>query len=246
MDSIQDEDRTQNKKRIQEMKSAVGKAAAALVEPGMIVGLGSGSTAAVVVDEIGKRWQAGALSNIVGVSTSFQSSLLATECGIPMRTLNDVDHIDLAIDGADEVDPAKNLIKGGGACQTREKLVDSRAERLVIVVDSGKLVNELGSTMPLPVEVLPEAYRQVMKELEGLGGTPELRMAVRKAGPVVSDQGNLIVDARFSQLTNPADLEKTINNIPGVLENGLFINMADEILVGRISDSDSLSVARIS
>lgn len=233
-------------KRIQEMKNEVGKAAATMVEPGMILGLGSGSTAAVVVDEIGKRWQAGELSGIVGVPTSFQSSLLAAERGIPMRTLNDVDHIDLAIDGADEVDPAKDLIKGGGACQTREKLVDSRADRLVIVVDSGKLVQELGSTMPLPVEVLPEAYRQVMKALEGLGGSPELRMAVRKAGPVVSDQGNLIVDATFAELLDPAGLEKAINNIPGVLENGLFINMADEILVAKIGDDDSISVETIS
>lgn len=239
MDSIEEST------RIQAMKNQVGKAAAAMVQPGMIVGLGSGSTAAVVVDEIGKRWQAGELSNLVGVATSFQSSLLATERGIPMRTLNDVDHIDLAIDGADEVDPAKNLIKGGGACQTREKLVDSRADRLVIVVDSSKLVEELGSTMPLPVEVLPEAYRQVMQALEGLGGRPELRMAVRKAGPVVSDQGNLIVDATFTELIDPAGLERTINNIPGVLENGLFVDMADEILAGRIGEDGSTNVESI-
>jgi ribose 5-phosphate isomerase A len=245
MDAIQETTRTGENNGRQEMKNAVGKAAAAMVQPGMVVGLGSGSTAAVVVDEIGRCWQEGELRDIVGVSTSFQSSLLATKHGIPMATLNDVDHIDLAIDGADEVDPAKNLIKGGGGCQTREKLVDSRADRLVIVVDSGKLVAELGSTMPLPVEVLPEAYRQVMEALAGLGGRAELRMALRKAGPVVSDQGNLIVDAMFADLADPASLERTINNIPGVLENGLFVNIADEILVGRIGDGDSVSVERI-
>lgn len=230
---------------IVEMKHEVGKAAAAMVESGMILGLGSGSTAALMIAEVGKRWQAGELTNIVGIPTSFQSSLLAEKYGIPMSSLNEVDHVDLAIDGADEVDPRKVLIKGGGGAQTREKLVDSRANRLVIVVDSNKLVDQLGSTMPLPVEVLPEAYRQVMKQLEELGGVPELRMAERKAGPVVTDEGNLLIDARFAAISDPAGLEMTINNIPGVLENGLFVGLANEILVGRVGHDQSVSVERI-
>lgn len=207
----------------------------------MILGLGSGSTAAILIAKLGKRWQSGELQDITGVPTSFQASVLAQQYGIPLTTLNEVDHIDLAIDGADEVDPDRNLIKGGGACQTQEKLVDSRAERFIVVVDHTKLTDVLGSTFPLPVEVLPEAYRQVMDALQQLGSKPELRMAVRKAGPVVTDQGNLVIDAKFDAITEPGLLCQTINNIPGVLDNGLFVDMADEVLVGEI-DGDQASV----
>ncbi len=176
--------------------------------------------------------------------TSFQSAQLAAEHGIPLITLNEIDHIDLAIDGADEVDPAKNLIKGGGACHTREKLVDSRAERFLVVVDAGKLSDVLGSNFALPVEVVPDAYRQVMDQLREMGAAPQLRMAVRKAGPVVTDEGNLVVDAKFDAITEPAEMEMRINNIPGVLENGLFVGLADEVLVGEI-DGDTTSVRRL-
>lgn len=217
----------------QRMKELVAAEAAKRIESGMILGLGSGSTAALMIEELGRRWQAGEVTDIVGVPTSFQASVLAQKYGIPQITLNEIDHIDLAIDGADEVDPQRNLIKGGGACHTREKLVDSRADRFVVVVDETKLSDALGS-FPLPVEVVPEAYRQVMDALAELGAVPELRMAVRKAGPVVTDQGNLVVDATFDVIADPAALEPQINNIPGVLENGLFVGLADEVLVGRI------------
>lgn len=210
----------------------------------MILGLGSGSTAAIMIEQLGRRWQAGELTDIKGVPTSFQSAQLAAEYGIPLITLNEVDHIDLAIDGADEVDPAKNLIKGGGACHTREKLVDSRAERFLVVVDAGKLSDVLGSNFALPVEVVPDAYRQVMEQLRAMGAAPQLRMAVRKAGPVVTDEGNLVVDAKFDAITEPAEMEMRINNIPGVLENGLFVGLADEVLVGEIH-GDTTSVRRL-
>lgn len=144
--------------------------------------------------------------------------------------------MDVAIDGADEVDPNKNLIKGGGAAHTREKIVDSLAEQFIVVVDSGKLVDKLGSTFLLPVEVIPMAITPVMAALAKLGGKPELRMGVRKAGPVVTDEGNLVVDVKFDDIPDPASLEKTINNIPGVLENGLFVNVTDVVLVGYIED----------
>lgn len=218
------------------MKHEVAKAAAARVQSGMVVGLGSGSTAALMIEYLGKRLQAGELQNIKGVPTSFQSSVLAEQYGIPLTTLNEVDRIDVAIDGADEVDPNRNLVKGGGAAHTREKLVDGRAEQFIVVVDSSKLVEALGTTFLLPVEVLPEAYRQVMKALEALGGKPELRMAVKKAGPVVTDQGNLVIDVKFDRIDDPASLEKEINNIPGVLENGLFVGMTDLVLVGEVKD----------
>lgn len=220
------------------MKHEVARAAAARVESGMILGLGSGSTAAILIEELGHRIQAGEVEGVKGVPTSFQSSLLAQECRIPLITLNEIDHIDLAIDGADEVGPDKNLIKGGGACHTREKLVDSRADRFVVVVDDTKLSDQLGSTFPVPVEVVPEAYRQVMTRLQGLGGAPVLRMALRKAGPVVTDQGNLVIDTKFDEIADPAQLESVINNIPGVLENGLFIGLADEVLVGYLDGSE--------
>ncbi len=217
------------------MKSNVAERAAALVQPGMVVGLGSGSTAALLIADIGRRLRSGELTGIKGVPTSFQASVLAEENGIPLTTLNETDRIDLAIDGADEVDPSRNLIKGGGGCHTAEKLVDARAERLVIVVDATKLVDHLGEKMPLPVEVLPAAYRQVMAALRGMGGEPQLRMAVRKAGPVVTDQGNFIVDARFHRIDDPAAMESSINNVPGVVDNGLFVGLADSVLVGDIA-----------
>jgi ribose 5-phosphate isomerase A len=221
------------------MKELVAAEAARRIESGMVLGLGSGSTAALMIEQLGRRWQAGEVTDIVGVPTSFQASALAQEYGIPQITLNEVDHIDLAIDGADEVDPQRNLIKGGGACHTREKLVDSRARRFVVVVDETKLSDVLGSNFPLPVEVLPEAYRQVMDILRGFGARPELRMAVRKAGPVVTDQGNLVVDATFDAIADPAVMEARINNIPGVLDNGLFVGMADEVLVGRVRGDEA-------
>ena len=211
----------------------------------MVLGLGSGSTAALLIHELGRRWQAGELSDIRGVPTSFQSSVLAQQYGIPHTTLNEVDHLDLAIDGADEVDPRLNLIKGGGACQTREKLVDSRADRFVVVVDTTKLSDVLGKNFPVAVEVLAEAYVQVQAGLRDLGSDPVLRMAVRKAGPVVTDQGNLILDAKFAAIDDPAAMEQTINNLPGVLDNGLFPGMADEVLVGRV-DGDQASVEILS
>ena len=220
-----------------QMKQAVAEAAVEQFRDGMIVGLGSGSTAALMIKGLGQRLASGQLKDIVGVTTSFQGEVLAAELGIPLRSLNAVDRIDLAIDGADEVDPSFQLIKGGGACHVQEKLVAARAKRFVVVVDSTKLVERLNLEFLLPVEVMPGAWRQVQQQLSAMNGTAELRMAHRKAGPVVTDQGNLVLDVRFEAgITNPVDLERSINNIPGVLENGLFVNLADEVLVGEVKD----------
>lgn len=218
------------------MKQQVGKAAADLVQSGSIVGLGTGSTTAYAIEYLGKRLQSGDLKDIKGIPTSFQASVLAKEYGIPLTTLDEVDRIDIAIDGADEVDPQKNLIKGGGAAHTREKIVDALAEQFVVVVDASKLVDKLGSTFLLPVEVLPMAMTPVMRAIEKLGGKPQLRMGVKKAGPVVTDEGNFVVDVKFDSIDNPAELEKTLNNIPGVLENGLFVGVTDLVLIGEIQD----------
>jgi ribose 5-phosphate isomerase A len=218
------------------MKQEVGKAAAALVQSGTIVGLGTGSTTAYAIEYLGNRLKSGEIKDIQGIPTSFQAEVLAKQYGIPLTTLDAVDHIDIAIDGADEVDPQKNLIKGGGAAHTREKIVDSLAERFVVVVDGNKLVDRLGSTFLLPVEVIPMAMTPVMRAIAKLGGKPELRMGVKKAGPVITDQGNMVIDVKFDSIDNPAELEKTLNNIPGVLENGLFVGVADLILVGEVKD----------
>ncbi|MBD2578147.1 ribose-5-phosphate isomerase RpiA [Oscillatoria sp. FACHB-1406] len=220
------------------MKQEVGKAAAAKVRSGSIVGLGTGSTTAYAIEYLGERLASGELKDIVGVPTSFQAEVLAKKYGIPLVTLDAIDRIDIAIDGADEVDPNKNLIKGGGAAHTREKVVDCLAEEFIVVVDGGKLVDKLGSTFLLPVEVIPMAVAPVTRAIEKLGGKPELRMGVKKAGPVVTDQGNLVIDVKFDNIDNPAELEKTLNNIPGVLENGLFVGVADVILVGEIKDGE--------
>ena len=220
-----------------QMKHAVADAAVEQIKDGMVLGLGSGSTAALMIKALGAKLASGALKDIVGVTTSFQGEVLATELNIPLLSLNAVDRINLAIDGADEVDPGFQLIKGGGACHVQEKLVAARAERFVVVVDSTKLVERLNLGFLLPVEVLPGAWRQVQQQLSALGGQAELRMAQRKAGPVVTDQGNLVLDVTMKGgISDPAVLESTVNNIPGVLENGLFVDLVDEVLVGEITD----------
>ncbi len=222
------------------MKQEVGKAAAALVQSDTIVGLGTGSTTAYAIEYLGNRLKSGEIQNIKGIPTSFQAEVLAKQYGIPLTTLDAVDHIDIAIDGADEVDPQKNLIKGGGAAHTREKIVDSLADQFIVVVDSNKLVDKLGSTFLLPVEVIPMAIAPVMRAIEKLGGKPELRMGIKKAGPVITDQGNMVVDVKFDPIDNPAELEKTLNNIPGVLENGLFVGVTDLVLIGEVKDGQPL------
>jgi ribose 5-phosphate isomerase A len=220
-----------------DLKKAVGKAAAERIRSNTVVGLGTGSTTVFAIQHLGKRLKNGELKNIVGIPTSFQSENLARECGIPLTTLNAVDRIDVAIDGADEVDPQKNLIKGGGAAHTQEKLVDSFSDYFIVVVDSSKLVDKLGSTFLLPVEVIPKAMKLVKLHLEKLGGKPEVRTAVKKDGPIITDQGNIVLDVKFNSIENPEELEKTINNIPGVLDNGLFVGLADLVIVGELKDS---------
>tara|TARA_Y100000766_G_C18846691_1_gene576064 strand:- start:96 stop:791 length:696 start_codon:yes stop_codon:yes gene_type:complete len=217
------------------MKQVVADAAIKEVKSDMVVGLGSGSTAALMIKSLAKEISSGRLKNIVGVPTSFQSEVLALELDIPLVDLASVSQIDLAIDGADEVDPQFQLIKGGGACHVREKLVASRANRFLIVVDETKLVQKLNVAFALPVEVLPNAWKQVKDIISEMDGESNLRMAKKKAGPIVTDQGNLVLDVLFDGgIKNPKNIEMTINNIPGVLENGLFIDLADKVLVGKI------------
>ena len=182
------------------MKQIVADAAIREVKSDMILGLGSGSTAALMIKSLGDEIRLGKLKNICCVATSFQSEVLAFELDIPLIDLASVSQIDLAIDGADEVDPGFQLIKGGGACHVREKLVASKANQLLIVVDETKLVQNLNQSFPLPVEVLPNAWKQVQEVISEMNGSSSLRMATKKAGPVVTDQGNLILDVLFLSL----------------------------------------------
>ena len=221
------------------MKQEVGRAAAAQVKSGTVVGLGTGSTTAFAIQFIGERLASGELTDIKGIPTSFQAEVLAKKYGIPLTTLDEVDRIDIAIDGADEVDPQMNLIKGGGAAHTREKVVDGLAERFVVVVDSSKLSDKIGTIFALPVEVLPMAVAPVTRALEKLGGKVEMRMGVAKDGPVITDQGNMVLDVTFNGIDNPAEMESTINNIPGVLENGLFVGLTSEVLIGEVKDGEA-------
>ena len=220
------------------MKQIVANAAIKEVKSDMIIGLGSGSTAALMIKSLAEEIRSGKLKNIRGVATSFQSEVLALELEIPLIDLASVSQIDLAIDGADEVDPGFQLIKGGGACHVREKLVASKANQLLIVVDETKIVQNLNRSFPLPVEVLPNAWKQVQQVLSKMKGNSTLRMANKKAGPVVTDQGNLILDVIFDEgIKQPKEIEMSINNIPGVLENGLFVDLADKVLVGKIENN---------
>ena len=212
-----------------ELKRNVGYAAAKLVEDGNIVGLGTGSTTLFFIEKLGKRIAEEGLE-ILGIPTSYQSFLLAKENGIPITTLEEHD-IDIAVDGADEVDSSLNLIKGGGAAHTMEKIVDSAAAKFVVIVDDSKVVNKLGA-FPVPVEVIPQACRTVSNHLKQFGGVPALRMGQRKGGPVITDNGNFVLDVKFESIEDPAYLEKELNYIPGVVENGIFSGVTDEVLVG--------------
>jgi ribose 5-phosphate isomerase A len=208
----------------------------------MVVGLGTGSTAIHAVRRIGERLAAGEISNVVGVATSFESTIEAQRLGIPLCTLNDPaarDGLDLAIDGADEVEVATGyLIKGGGGALTREKLVEYSSRCLYVVVDESKLSERLGTLFRIPVEVIPDALAAARRDLGKLGLEPELRMAVQKAGPVVTDNGNLILDCHVSSLPiDPPLMERAINAIPGVLENGIFTGVETEVWVGRADGS---------
>jgi len=217
---------------VDELKKAAAMAAVEQVPTGSIVGLGTGSTLAYFIRDLGERIHKGSLQ-IIGVPTSLQARLLAKEYGIPIRDPMDVDHVDITIDGADEVDPAGNVIKGGGGAHVTEKLVAALSERFVIVVDETKLVQTLGEKFPVPVEVIAPALSFALKCLEDLGGQPALRTGAGKIGPVISDLGNPIIDAHFGPIADAGWLDRQINNLPGVVGHGLFIGMAHQVIVAR-------------
>lgn len=228
------------------MKRRAGESAAAAVTDGDVVGLGTGSTAAHAIRRLGDRVDAGL--DIRGVPTSFASRELAVEEAIPCLDLPeavgpDARGIDLAIDGADQVatgsEGADNpvsggaLIKGGGAAHAREKLVDAAADRFLVVADPSKESPRLDRSVP--VEVLPAGRTAVAAAIREADGEPTLRRAERKDGPVVTDNGNLVLDCAFGAIDAPAALAATLSEIPGVVEHGLFVGLADEVHVGTES-----------
>ena len=210
----------------QEVKKTVSVAAVdALVKSGMKLGLGTGSTAIFAIRRVGALLAEGKLQNILAVSTSFQTSIECENLGIPLFTLNSREiggALDLTIDGADEVDPQNRCIKGGGGALLLEKIIAYASSYYAIVVDEFKIVENLGLKFPVPVEVIPEARLTVSRSLEKLGAEVKLREALRKAGPVITDHGNLLLDIRFREAVDPTVLEAELNRIPGVVENGFF------------------------
>jgi ribose 5-phosphate isomerase A len=217
-------------------KRAVGEAAARLVEHGMRLGLGTGSTTAEALRAIGERIRSEGL-DVAGVPTSSSAERLAREHGISLVHLDDVEELDLALDGADEVFQDAggriHLIKGRGAAHTRERVVAANARRFIVLADASKRVDLLGSKVPVPVEVLPMAAAPVARGLRAMGGEPALRMGERKDGPVVTDQGFWVIDVRFGRIDQPRELADAIRALPGVLDHGLFLDMATEVLIGE-------------
>jgi ribose 5-phosphate isomerase A len=219
-----------------EIKSRVGRQAAeTLVASGMKLGLGTGSTAIETVRRVGELVRDGALRDLKVVPTSFQTEVACRELGISLWSLNDpliAGRLDLTIDGADEVDPAWRLVKGGGAAMLIEKIVAHASRDYAIVVDSSKLVGRLGEKAAVPVELVPEALATVSRAAEALGGKPELRMARMKVGPVITDHGNFVLDVRFPKAFDPQAMERELMMIPGVMAHGIFTRPVTDLLVG--------------
>ena len=208
---------------------------------GFTVGLGSGSTAAYAIEEIGRRMKHEEL-RVQGVPTSYQAFMLAVQHGIPATTLEEQPTLDLTIDGADQIDPQLDLIKGMGGALAREKIVASASKKLIIIADENKKVKVLGeNNHPVPVEALPFAASLVMRRIREMGGTPVLREGKRKVGPVITDNGNVIIDADFQLVHEPAELERKLKFLPGIVETGLFIRMADVAYVGKRSTVEKLT-----
>lgn len=220
------------KSTMEKGKEAAGIKAAEIVRPGMVLGLGTGSTVAFFLEALGARYGAGELPGIVGVPTSLRTEAHAQELGIPLRTLEEVRALDVTVDGADEVDPKLDLIKGLGGALLREKMVAQATRHLVIIVDAGKIVDRLGTRSPVPLEVVPFGWASHLPFLQALGADPRLREGP-DGDPFLTDNGNLILDCFFSEgISDPGALNRALQRRAGIVESGLFLDLAEEILVG--------------
>jgi ribose 5-phosphate isomerase A len=215
-------------------KQIAAEHGAGLVESGMVLGLGSGSTATLAVQAIGRRLGEGRLRHVSGVPSSSAIAAVARESGVPLTTLDEHPVLDLDLDGADEVDPNLNLIKGLGGALLWEKVVAAASRRVVIFVDESKLVDRLGTKAPLPVEVIPFGWRTHLALLESLGGKPELRINP-DGRPFVTDEGNYILHCRFEGIADPAGLDAKLLTRAGVVGTGLFLGIAHQVIIGRPS-----------
>ena len=219
--------------KIQELaKHKAAKVAVKLVKDRWIVGLGSGSTMNYAIIELATRIKKEKI-NILVVPSSYQTYLKAIEEKIPVTTLDEHPETDITLDGTDEVDEKKDLIKGGGAALTREKIIASATKKYVIIADESKLVNKLGAKSPVPIEVLPFAYTLVVHKLKKYNNTTKLREGKGKVGPIITDNGNFIIDIFCETINNPTKLNRELKDIPGVIETGLFIKMADIVYIGQ-------------
>lgn len=212
------------------MKKNAALKAVEFVESGMILGLGSGSTAVYALEQIGKRIKSGSLKSIVGIPSSRRTAELARQFGIPMGTLDDFPAIDLTIDGADEIDPELNLIKGGGGALLREKILAQNSSRLIIIADETKLSADLGTKFRLPVEVIPFSLQPMQKYLVSIGAKPTLRIDENEQ-TFITDEGNFIIDCEFGPILNPYKLAQTLKTHAGLVEHGLFLNLATDVIV---------------
>ncbi len=220
-------------------KERAAEEGAKLVESGMVLGLGSGTTATLAVQAIGRGVREGRLRNVCGVPSSSAIAAVAREAGVPLTTLDAHPALDLDLDGADEVDPHLDLIKGLGGALLWEKIVATASRRLVILVDDSKLVERLGQKAPLPVEVIPFGWRSHLPFIESLGGTPTLR-TTPDGKPFVTDEGNYILHCRFEAIPDPAELERRLLTRAGIVGTGLFLAVTDQVIVGRADRVDVL------
>lgn len=216
---------------VDERKRAAGLEACKYVRPGMCLGLGTGSTVRYALDGIARLHQAGA--SLVGIPTSKRTEDEARRLGIPLTTLAERPEVDLTIDGADEIDPGLNLIKGGGGALLREKVVAAASRTVVIIADDSKYVPVLGSRFAVPVEIVAFAQAPIARRLQALGANPVLR--AKDGEPYVTDNGNPVLDAKFASIPHPADLERTVKSVPGVVEVGIFTNLATRAILGTHS-----------
>jgi ribose 5-phosphate isomerase A len=220
------------KEWIEKAKKNAALEAVEHVQDRFVVGLGSGSTATYAIKEIGNRIKHEKI-RVLGVPTSYQTFMLAVKCGIPITTLEEHPTVDLTIDGADQIDQELNLIKGMGGALAREKIVAFASKKLIIVADESKKVKILGeNNHPVPIEVVPFAASLITRKIEEMGGKPILREDTKKVGPVITDNGNMLIDANFGLIYDPAGLENKLKMIPGVVETGLFVKMAGVIYLG--------------
>jgi ribose 5-phosphate isomerase A len=209
------------------MKKQAAEKAVEYIEDGMIVGLGTGSTVEYALKKLGDRVKEGL--KMQGIPSSLRTKRSATSYGIPLTTLDDYAEIDITIDGADEVDSNLHLIKGGGGALTREKVIAFHSKRVIIIIDESKVVKKLGLGFAVPVEVIKYGWKATMKTLEDFGSVPELRTITGE--PYITDNQNYIIDCDFGRIDDAEGLERDLNLIPGVVENGLFIDLASEIIV---------------